>query len=327
MIDASDPRKITTSEGQSYGLFFALAANDREGFAALFNWTQNNLAQGDLRANLPAWLWGKKGENEWAVLDDNSASDSDLWIAWSLLEAGRLWDMPQYSAVGKALVSRIAGEEVAEIPDVGPLLLPGKVGFADDEGWRLNPSYLPPQLITYMARFGDPWRQMPASTLRFLQETAPQGFAPDWVRYENGKGWQLKADKPILGSYDAIRVYLWIGMLDDASPQKAALLAHFKPMEMQTVRQGFPPEKVNIATGKTNGIGPVGFSAALLPFLRNDESRSIQRQRIADKYPAADAYYDSVLTLFGQGWDQHRFRFTAQGELRPDWDQECVTSH
>jgi endoglucanase len=31
VIDPSDARKITTSEGQSYGLFFALAANDRAG--------------------------------------------------------------------------------------------------------------------------------------------------------------------------------------------------------------------------------------------------------------------------------------------------------
>lgn len=35
MIDPSDARKISTSEGQSYGLFFALAANDRAGFDKL----------------------------------------------------------------------------------------------------------------------------------------------------------------------------------------------------------------------------------------------------------------------------------------------------
>ncbi|KAE9848545.1 endo-1,4-D-glucanase, partial [Escherichia coli] len=38
------------------------------------------------------------------------------------------------------------------------------------------------------------------------------------------------------------------------------------------------------------------------------------------------AYYSYVLTLFGQGWDQHRFRFTTQGELIPDWGQECASS-
>ena len=53
VVDPSDPRKITTSEGQSYGLFFALAANDRDAFGKLLQWTQNNLAEGDLRARLP----------------------------------------------------------------------------------------------------------------------------------------------------------------------------------------------------------------------------------------------------------------------------------
>ena len=71
----------------------------------------------------------------------------------------------------------------------------------------------------------------------------------------------------------------------------------------------------------------VGFSAAMLPFLQDDEARSVQRQRVADNYPGADAYYSAVLTLFGQGWDQHRFRFTASGELQPDWNQECASSH
>ncbi|MFS9573010.1 glycosyl hydrolase family 8, partial [Klebsiella quasipneumoniae] len=88
VIDPSDARKISTSEGQSYGLFFALAANDRAGFDKLLTWTQNNLAEGDLKQHLPGWLWGKKDDEQWTLLDSNSASDSDLWIAWALLEAG-----------------------------------------------------------------------------------------------------------------------------------------------------------------------------------------------------------------------------------------------
>lgn len=187
IIDPSDARKITTSEGQSYGLFFALAANDRDGFRKLFEWTQNNLAEGDLRAHLPGWLWGKKSDDEWTVLDNNSASDSDLWIAWALLEAGRLWDTPQYTEVGKALLARIADEEVATVPGLGPMILPGRVGFVDDRGWRFNPSYLPPQLATYFAAFGAPWPKIRDGNLRLLLETAPKGFSPDWVRYEKAK--------------------------------------------------------------------------------------------------------------------------------------------
>lgn len=85
MIPA-DSRKITTSEGQSYALFFALAANDRDAFGKLFQWTQNNLGGGDLRAHLPGWLWGKKSDEEWTLLDSNSASDSDFMD--SLVAAG-----------------------------------------------------------------------------------------------------------------------------------------------------------------------------------------------------------------------------------------------
>ncbi|MGL5970142.1 MAG: cellulose synthase complex periplasmic endoglucanase BcsZ [Kluyvera sp.] len=326
VIDPSDSRKITTSEGQSYALFFALAANDQKAFASLLNWTQNNLAAGSLRENLPAWLWGKKSETEWTVLDSNSASDSDIWIAWALLEAGRLWKNDDYSATGKALLAKIAEDEVVKVPGLGLMLLPGRVGFAEETRWRFNPSYLPPQVAQYFSRFGAPWTALRDTNLKILMDTAPQGFSPDWVSYDKTQGWQLKATD-VVGSYDAIRVYLWVGMMNDADPQKARLLKRFNAMAAQTVKQGLPPEKVAIATGKVTGDGPVGFSASLLPFLQNRDATAVQRQRVADHFPGADAYYNFVLTLFGQGWDQHRFRFSARGELLPDWGQECASSH
>src|SRR5271168_2315334 len=40
----------TTSEGQSYALFFALVNNDRPRFDKLLTWTTDNLATGDLTA-------------------------------------------------------------------------------------------------------------------------------------------------------------------------------------------------------------------------------------------------------------------------------------
>ena len=176
VVDPSDARKITTSEGQSYALFFALAANDRDAFATLLQWTQNNLAQGDLSAHLPAWLWGKKDDNDWAVLDSNSAADGDIWMAWSLLEAGRLWKMPEYTRIGSALLSRIAREEVTTVPGLGSMLLPGKVGFADSPTWRFNPSYFPPQLAQYFTRFGAPWTTLRETNLRLCWRPRQKAF-------------------------------------------------------------------------------------------------------------------------------------------------------
>ncbi|WP_446028396.1 cellulose synthase complex periplasmic endoglucanase BcsZ [Lelliottia amnigena] len=327
VIDPSDARKISTSEGQSYALFFALAANDRKAFDLLLNWTSDNLAQGSLSQHLPAWLWGKKDADTWAVIDKNSASDADIWIAWSLLEAGRLWKAPQYTATGKALLKRIASEEVIKVPGLGLMLLPGNVGFTEEKAWRFNPSYLPPQLANYFTRFGAPWTTLRETNLRLLLETAPKGFSPNWVQYQQNKGWQQQPEKNVIGSYDAIRVYLWTGMMHDRDPQKARLLARFKPMATLATKNGVPPEKVDVTSGKPTGDGPVGFSASLLPFLQDRDTQAVQRQRVADHFPGNDAYYSYVLTLFGQGWDQHRFRFTAKGELHPDWGQECASSH
>ena len=31
------------------------------------------------------------------MLDPNSASDADVWMAYSLVEAGRLWKIPCYT--------------------------------------------------------------------------------------------------------------------------------------------------------------------------------------------------------------------------------------
>lgn len=108
VVDGSSPRKVSTSEGQSYALFFALVGNDRPAFERILNWTRDNLAGGDLTARLSAWHWGRRDNGTWGVLDPNAASDADLWIAYTLMEAGRLWQAPHYAATGRLLLKRVA---------------------------------------------------------------------------------------------------------------------------------------------------------------------------------------------------------------------------
>jgi endoglucanase len=56
------------------------------------------------------------------------------------------------------------------------------------------------------------------------------------------------------------------------------------------------------------------------------DALAAQRQRIGEHPPGDDAYFSASLTLFGQGWDQQRYRFNRQGELQPSWDGQCTTS-
>lgn len=257
------------------------------------------------------------------MLDANSASDSDLWIAYSLLEAGRLWDNHSYSALGTLLLRRIAREEVATLPGLGPVLLPGAKGYEGEGRWTLNPSYLPPQLLARFASFKGPWGEMRALLPKLLQESAPRGFAPDWVDWQADKGWQVTADKGDTGGYDAIRVYLWLGMLSEEDPARASLVAHFAPMLAQLTESGHLPERVSSQSGQVQGKGPSGFAAALLPLSRGLPVQVTLRKQVSDHGLDADAYYGSVLTLFGAGWDQGRYRFAADGTLQPDWSESC----
>lgn len=332
VVDAESERKITTSEGQSYGLFFALVANDRERFEQILEWTENNLAQGDLTRHLPAWLWGHRDDDSWGVMDANPAADADLWIAYTLTQAGRLWKERRYRVLSQLLARQILHEESVTIPGLGLSLLPAPSGFQIAPGaWRLNPSYVPIQLLRGLAatEFDSAWSQMIEPAVGLIKGAAPAGFAADWVQYEAGKGFKSDAASQAVGSYNAIRVYLWAGMLDAAEPQRQGLLMQLQPMAQTVVQQTAPPEFVDTQSGRVKGTGPAGFSAALIPFLMaSGESHAAQQQTLrVTSHPATPtAYYNQSLSLFGVGWQDGFFKFNKDGALTPRWKQACARS-
>jgi endo-1,4-beta-D-glucanase Y len=329
----------TTSEGQSYGLFFALVANDRARFDRLLNWTTNNLAGGDLGTRLPGWLWGKSPAGEWQILDQNPASDADLWIAYSLCEAGRLWRQPQYGILGRRMLASIAADEVVELPGFGTMLLPGGIGFhPTPDTWLLNPSYLPLPLLTRLAVIDPqgPWAGIAGKIPALLAKSARNGFAMDWVSYRESDGFQ-PASRPGSpaepgGSYDAIRVYLWAGLTNSEAKGRTQTLDALHGMADYLATHGLPPEQINGAGVIVGGNAPVGFSAALLPYLRAKGAKSllsIQTAKVMAQFDSATnlfgkppTYYDENLTLFGLGGNQHVFAFGRDGELQVRWSKK-----
>nr|WP_262378334.1 cellulose synthase complex periplasmic endoglucanase BcsZ [Pseudomonas psychrotolerans] len=338
VLESSLKANHSTSEGQSYALFFALVANEPATFERIWQWSKNNLAQGDLGQHLPAWLWGQGPDGRWAVQDANAASDADLWFAYSLLEAARLWQRPNYAADARALLARVRADEVVELPGLGPTLLPGPKGFVLPEHlWRLNLSYLPPFLLRRLAleEPKGPWTALLRQLPTLLQGAGPHQLAPDWTGYRGtapARG--LVVDDPLgptQGSYDAIRVYLWAGLTDAADPLSKPLLAALEGMTQATADLGVPPEKVDVRSGATAGHGPVGFSAALVPFLRQQGHTWLAdaQQRRAEAGLGADQplhYYDQMLGLFGLGWGAGHYRFAADGRLQPSWKTPCTST-
>ncbi|CAE6749226.1 Endoglucanase [Paraburkholderia aspalathi] len=334
VIDYSSPQLKTTSEGQSYGLFFALVANDRATFDRLLNWTRTNLAGNQFDAQnvrLPSWLWGKKPDGSFGVLDPNSASDSDLWIAYDLLQAGRLWHESSYTQLGEALAAQIARQEMTTLPGVGPMLLPGPQGFKNGGVTRLNPSYLPLPVLRALAKDmpNGPWAKLADSAYKLIKTTAPQGFAPDWAAWQNGQ-FVVDPKEGDTGSYDAIRVYLWAGLTSPADPLAKPWLAALGGMRAKVAQSGIPPEKVSSTTGTASGEGPLSYWGALAPYFKslNDErGLGLARTHLAvldTNVPGREpVYYDRVLGLFGTGFIDGRYRFDEAGRLVPSWRNAC----
>jgi endoglucanase len=378
-----DPKgdQHSTSEGQAYALFFALADNDRAEFDRVLNWTQGNMARGDLSANLPAWLWGKDKDGTWKALDSNSASDADLWMAYTLLEAGRLWNAPLYTSVGKGMMARIAATEVANLPGFGLMLLPGQTGFvhqttltnqapqpssqapadtgkqntgkhknepiplpasqsASAQTFMVNPSYLPPFIFARFAALdpAGPWRQIGANIPLLLGQSARHGFAMDWVEYVPGDGFHPVTEQQPSGvategpggSYDAIRVYLWAGMMAAGGGKRNSVLDVVPGMSVYLADHGAPPEKVSDQGLPLAQDGPVGFSAALLPYLKAYPGLTrIFAQQIVRLNQSRDGstglygkdltYYDQNLALFATGFLDGVFQVGPGGELKVEW--------
>ena len=379
----------TTSEGQSYALFFALVQNDRAHFDKVLAWTRDNLAAGDLNARLPGWLWGKDKDGKWRLLDAGSAADSDCWIAYDLLEAGRLWHEPAYTQTAHAMLAMIARDEVANLPGFGPMLMPGLAeNWVHNRVWVVNAAYVPLFLFERFAQAdpAGPWESVARNIPLLLAEANRRGFAMDWNSYTPAGGFQpapppgpppappkpshepkpaspaatgkaaqgakpstpyfVPIQKPAasappkplpppppVGSYDAIRVYLWAGMLDPATHGRSDMLISLAGMAAYLADHGAPPEKVDADGTPLAQDGPVGFSAAVLPYLRAlpraDKPFAAQRARLdAQLDPATGlygkdpAYYDQNLTLFATGFLDDRFRFATRGELKVEWTRE-----
>ena len=327
----------STSEGQVYSMFFALVANQPERFAQLLNWTADNLAEGDLRKNLPAWLWGRKDDGGWGVIDANPASDANIWLAYALLEASRLWGVAQYDKLGRAVLSNVAADEVVELPGLGKMLIPAREGFTPEpDFWRLNPSYIPPFQFQRLAALdpSGPWQDVLQNSANLLQAVTPHGLVPDWAAFKTGEGFIADEETGAIGSYDAIRVYLWAGMGSkfagepDETLDLREWLNPVGGMADQLYGNQAPPERIETQTGiPRRKYEPPGFSAAMLPYLAarsDDKLLKEQRNRLSNAlqgglYGETPAYYDQVLALFGKGRISGRFRFGSNGELLPKW--------
>lgn len=338
VIDYTADDGFTTSEGQSYGLFFCLVSGEKDLFHQILSWTDTNMAERKLGEVLPVWKWGWDA-GRWGPLSGNSAADADAWIAYCLLTAGHVWQDPTLTKQGKALASVIIAQESYAVP-AGRVLLPGKDGFPKSPPLIVNPSYMPGFIMAGIATLtGDPaWREIAHAVPAILAAVSRHGFAPDWAWYPTSPAAGTVPPVPIgIGSYDAIRTYLWAGMNAPDMPGAGETLQCLQGMDAYLTEHQFAPRTIDINSGSASGISTAGFAGALLPYLaRVGNKKSLRLLRaVVDQARQSDdiygapqphytyeshytdtRYYKENLILFGLGATAGMFSFDKAGLLK-----------
>lgn len=211
---------VSHSEGQGYGLWLALGANDRSAFDTMLQWTEATLARPD-RA-LFAWRYDPRRSDP--VSDKNNATDGDIFIAWALARAAELWREPAYAKRSEEIRAAILADLVVE--RFGwRLLLPGLDGFSSPNLVTVNPSYfIWPAFDKFRAIDGaSVWGSLISDSEKLLTAArfGPRRLPTDWVDVTAGPTLAPAASKPTRFGFDAIRIPLYAlagGRSDLVSP-------------------------------------------------------------------------------------------------------------
>lgn len=200
--------QMSHSEGQSYGMFLAVANNDKATFDKLWQWTKDNLGvRGD---NLFAWQWAKRPDGQWKVIDYNNATDGDVLIAYALLKAKEKWAGGNYKNEALKIIRSLRENLAVKWNDL-TFLLPGYFGFVKENGFVLNPSYLIYPAYRSFAEVDEKsfWKKVYKDSLILIAKTryGSLQLAADWIiakddsvsiLYEKGTHFGLDAVRTLL---------------------------------------------------------------------------------------------------------------------------------
>lgn len=209
VIDTGN-NNVSHTEGQGFGMLFALAGNDRDSFDKMWTWTDTHLK--NPKNGLFYWRYNPVAPDP--IEDKNDASDGDVLIAWALLKAGEKWGDPKYLKASDAITNALIKHTVIDFAGK-KIMLPGASGFNLNSYVNLNPSYFVFPAWRAFAKRSHlaVWTQLINDGQSLLKKMGwgEANLPTDWVslyadgRMEPAKQW------PARMSYDAIRIPMYIG--------------------------------------------------------------------------------------------------------------------
>jgi endoglucanase len=288
---------ISHSEGQSYGMLFAVAFNDRRSFERIWGWTQQYL---QIRPDtLFAWKWEPNAAGGGGITDLNNASDGDLVIAWALWLASERWNHQPYAQLAAQILSDLRVECFRETEE-GLFFLPAQKGFVFDDGEKLvlNPSYSVFPAFSSLAKFTlrEEMERLTESGLLVCEggRFSPYQLPGDWIVWNEG-AFSLPTEGafPAEYGYNAIRVPLFLAW----GKVNEELLRPFVQF-WDGLPEGQPmPAVVALPSGEFGTDPALPGMKAIAGLVRGVLAGEVPRPREVQKILPDEAYYSAALKL------------------------------
>jgi endo-1,4-beta-D-glucanase Y len=211
------------SEGQAYGMLIAELAGEPAIARAVWSWTSAHLGRPD---GLLAWHATAGGR----ILDQQSASDADVLLAYALLRYDGS-DQDALHRAGARLARAVLANESVPLANGAPLLVAGPWAKSTAPP-IVDPSYLMPGVFDALARLtgDDRWHEASTAAVATISSLTDDGarLPPDWARLAAGRLVAIaKPGGPAIVQYglDAARIPIWFATAcDGAAPRLAAAL-------------------------------------------------------------------------------------------------------
>lgn len=308
-----DKNNITTSEGQSYIMLRSITIGDKKAFDLAYDWTKKNLQRED---KLFAWLWGKNKEGKYKVLDENTASDADVDIAFALLLAYEKWNNQEYLQDAKTIINEIWNKETRRIGTY-LVLMPG-VAQTTDTKIEINPSYFSPYEFRFFQKYDElhDWNCLIDSSYHYLNQVMAKtetNLPPNWFSITNENGVEqiiLENSERSDFSYDAVRVFLRIYLDYLRTGEKRALpileKTKFFISKWEESQKFYTNYKANgELRDKTEYIGSIAILTPVMEMYNPLVATEIYKTKLdpnfsSEKYwESKNDYYGKNLSWFG----------------------------
>jgi len=296
VIDTGN-KGVSHTEGQGWGMLFAVAFDDRETFERILGWTTRTLRRSS--DALHSWRYIPGAPRP--VADVNNATDGDLFIALALWRASYRWNRADYAQQARAIAHDVLRLLVREVGG-RTVLLPAAEGFEKSEETIVNPSYYAFIALDELAEAvpSPVWAKVRDDGVALIAEGCFGScrLPPDWLSINARTGALAPAAGwPARFSYDAVRVPLYLSWVGLTRPSLRKAFTDFWP---ETNRSS---AWVDLKTGDRSSYpAPPGF-AAVAKIATASGQTALPRDFPAIR--SSPDYYSAALTLLARlAWQE-----------------------